>query len=105
MCTSWLAHHFPIELRTTKTWMTTLTIGWAFHHQTIIKKIPYRLADNHILTRYYEDIFLIGVFSSQMTLACMKLTLYLGYILLCKRRNSKYIEGKKTNLVLVVFKT
>jgi len=57
---------FPVEPRTTSPAMVPPTVGWALPHQSLIKKISYRLA--------YSSIFSIEVLSIQMTLACVELT-------------------------------
>jgi hypothetical protein len=44
------------------------TMGWGHPHQSLMKKMPYRLS------RSYKDIFIVEAPSSQMTLACVKLT-------------------------------
>ena len=44
------------------------TVGWALSYQPLIKKIPHML-----IHQYGEDIFLIEVFPSSMTLAYVNL--------------------------------
>ena len=72
---SWLALMacsacFLIELRTTSSRVVTLTIGWAFHINYELRKCP------RDLPTYQPDggIFSVDSTSSQMTLACVKLT-------------------------------
>jgi hypothetical protein len=45
-------------------------MGWALLHQSLMKKMPCRLAHSLILRRHFST----GIPSSQMTLACVKLT-------------------------------
>jgi hypothetical protein len=53
----WLVPHssacFLIELRTICLRVAPPTMSWAFTHQSIIKKLPYRLAYSLILLRHF----------------------------------------------------
>jgi hypothetical protein len=44
---------FFIETRTTSPGIAPPTMGWALPYQTLIKKVPYRLAYSLILWRYF----------------------------------------------------
>ena len=70
-CSPWFVHGAMLSYRTRTATpdMTPLTMGWALN-QTLILKMPHRFAYN----KSYRGIFSIGVPSSQMTLACVKLT-------------------------------
>jgi hypothetical protein len=59
----WLAPRgLLIESRATSSGMAQLTMGWVLSHQSLMKKMPCRLACSLILWR----LFLIEVLSSQM---------------------------------------
>lgn len=62
-CSPWLAQpEFFILLRTTKTGMASLTIGWGHPYQLLIKNIPNRFADN-IIEAFSQMCFLSDVSS------------------------------------------
>jgi hypothetical protein len=61
---------FLIEPRTRCPGMAPITMGWALPHQSLIEEMPTGLP----AAWSYGGIFFIEVPSSQMTLACVKLT-------------------------------
>ena len=62
-CSSWFA---PIEPRTINLGMAPPTVGFTFHHASIIKKMFYRLANSPVLWRCFLNW--VSLFSSDSSL-------------------------------------
>lgn len=58
-----------VEPRTMSPRVSAPTVGWALPHQSLIKKMPYRLAYSPVI----RGVFSIEALSSPMTLTCVKL--------------------------------
>lgn len=51
---SWLAHHgLPIELTTTRPGIAPPIVAWTLPHQSLVKKMPHRLAYILILWSHF----------------------------------------------------
>lgn len=52
-CSPLLVRLLSHRHRTTSPGMALLTMGWALSHQSLIKKMPYNLAESHILCMHF----------------------------------------------------